>query len=567
MEEFTFGTLATDELKLVHHRTARRGLQHRHALDPLDPAPDQPVTITARLGPDLPADRVACYFTLDGSEPVGSRGVASNGQTVILKQIQVIWDTLVWAYTTCWTATLPAQPEGTVVRYRISAWSDGSSMPETFADWPEVQVTAERAADAFFHGRPLPEMATGDPARGHTFTYHVDRLTPPTWAREAVIYQVFVDRFYPSRGQAWQQTHDLASLCGGTLWGVVEKLDYIAELGANCIWLSPIFPSPSHHGYDATDLHRVAPRLGGDEALRALIDQAHGYGIRVLLDFVCNHVSSQHAIFQDALNKPRSRYRDWFTFDDSTIGYRAFFGSPGMPQINVGNRDARQWLIDAARFWLREYGVDGFRLDYANGPGPDFWSDFWSACKAESPDCFCFGEVVDAPDALRCYAGRMDGCLDFHLGDALRRTYALGRWGEDAFGRFLVRHQAYFPDNFVMPTFLDNHDTDRFLFLAGGDGDALRRAAAVQMRLPGPPIIFYGTEVGLIQRRSTRDGGLHLSREPMVWGHGQDQELLAWYKRLIRERHNASLPGYCSGAPLTPQSWGELSLLPPGLGG
>jgi len=208
-----------------------------------------------------------------------------------------------------------------------------------------------------------------------------------------------------------------------------------------------------------------------------------------------------------------------------------------MPQVNLANPAARAWLIDTARYWLREFGVDGYRLDHANGPGPDFWTDFWAACKAEKPDCYCFGEVVDAPVVQRTYTGRLDGCLDFFAGDALRRTFALGRWTEDHLQRFLDRHAAYFPDDFVRPTFLDNHDMDRFLYLAGGDKEALRRAAAVQMQLPGPPIIYYGTEVGLGQARTTREGmGLHFSRVPMAWGADQDRELLAYYKALIRER-------------------------------
>jgi cyclomaltodextrinase len=504
------------------------------------------VTLTVTAGPDLAAEHVACYYTLDGSEPAGAHGVASNGQALMLERIEVVWDTLVWGYLTRWQGRLPAQQEGTVVRYRIGAWADDG--PETFADWPKVQDTAERAAAAFFRGEPLPDVSSpshaggieggiGDPSRGHTFTYHVDRLGPPAWAREAVIYHIFVDRFYPGQGRDWLQTDDLRGFCGGTLWGIAEKLDYVADLGATCLWLSPIFPSPSHHGYDATDLNHAEPRLGGDEALRDLVAQAHHRDIRVLLDLACNHISNQHPIFQEALSDPASPYRDWFTFDDSEIGYRTFFGVPSMPQVNAANPEARRWLMDVARFWLREFDVDGYRLDYANGPGPDFWPDFWAACKAEKPDCFCFGEVVDAPDAQLAYVGRLDGCLDFHVGDALRRTFALGTWSETELERFLARHRAFFPENFLMPTFLDNHDMDRFLYIAQGNKEALRRAAAAQMRLPGPPIIYYGTEVGLSQTRGTREGhGLHVSRVPMTWGEEQDRELLAYYQALVRER-------------------------------
>jgi cyclomaltodextrinase len=537
VEEFIFGTLATDELKLVHHRAGRRGVHHRHNLTPRDPAPGQPVIVAVTIGPDVTVDGAACYYSADGGELAGSRGASINGQVVLLDPVDLVWDTLAWSYVARWEGVLPPQPAGTIVRYRISAWNDER---EIWAEWPEIDRAAEQAAAAFFRGDALPETPAGDPASGRTFAYSVDHLTPPDWARRAVIYQIFVDRFYPGLGQGWRQTTDLRGFCGGTLWGVAEKLDYVAGLGVDCIWLTPIFVSSTHHGYDATDLTRVEPRLGGDEALRTVINEAHARGIHVLLDFVCNHVSHHHPFFVAASTDPASRYRDWFYFDDSEVGYRTFFGTPTMPKVNLGNPDARRWMIDTALTWVRDFDVDGYRLDHANGPGPDFWTDFWTACKAEKPDCFCFGEVVDAPDTQRTYAGRLDGVLDFHTGDALRRTYALGSWSEAELTRFLERHLAFFPDDFLLPTFIDNHDMDRFLQLAGGDKDALRRAATAQMQLPGPPIIYYGTEVGLTQTVSTTGGlGLHVNRVPMVWGTDQDQELLAFYRTLIRERRAA----------------------------
>jgi cyclomaltodextrinase len=347
---------------------------------------------------------------------------------------------------------------------------------------------------------------------------------------------VFVDRFYPGDGHPWLKPDSLRGFFGGTLWGVRDRLDYIVNLGATCLWLSPTWQSPSHHGYDVTDYTQVEPRLGGNEALHRLVEAAHARGLRVLLDMVCNHISSRHPIFQEAHANPNSTYRNWFTFDDSAIGYRSFFGTASMPQINVAYGPARQWLIDTARYWLREFSVDGYRLDYANGPGPSFWSDFRAGCRAEKPDCFCFGEIVDQPSALLPYIGRLDGCLDFHIGEAIRKTFAYRVWTDDDFERFLARHDEFFnrEGDFIRPTFIDNHDMDRFLFAAQGDKSALRRAAAAQMRLSGPPIIYYGTEVGLSQRRSKGDSfGLEVSREPMLWGSAQDSELLAYYQSLI----------------------------------
>jgi hypothetical protein len=534
--DFIFGTLATDELKLIHHRVLRRGVQHNHDMTPRDPQPGDVVTFTVRVGQDVDAEHVSLYYTTDGSSPEGKRGASPNGHVLNMQRVDYVWDTLAWAYVAVWQGTLPPQPEGAVVRYRIGAWS-AAGEGEIFADYPEFKATTERAAAAFFKGEPVPKDLPPTAARVDTFTFHVDRYAPPQWAKDSVIYQIFVDRFYPGDGRAWLQPKDLMGFFGGTLWGVRDKLDYLSDLGVTCLWLTPTFPSPTHHGYDVTDYLHVEPRMGGDEALHALVEAAHARGIRVLLDMVCSHLSNEHPYFVDALHDPRSPYREYFTFDQNDpIGYRAFFGVASMPSINPISIAARRWLCEVAQYWLREFDVDGYRLDHANGAGPDFWADFQAACKAVKPDCLCFGEVVETPDVLRAYIGRLDGLLDFQVEDALRKVYAYGTMSEREFEALLERHYAYFPPEFVLPTFLDNHDMDRFLYAAGENKEALRRAAAAQMRLPQPPIIYYGTEVGLSQDSGKGVFGLEVSRLPMLWGDAQDKALLAYYKGLIMGR-------------------------------
>ena len=533
--DFIFGTLTTSELRLLHHSLLRQGLQHAHTMTPLDPLPDQPVTLTVRAGQKLPVQDMAAYYTTDGSSPSGSRGVATNGQAVSLRCIDQEWDIPAWGYVAHWAGDIPGQPDNTTVRYRISAWMEGGD--EYCADWPDFAATVERAAALSSRGKSLADLPFVVAPGGNVFTYHVDHFTTPLWAKNAVIYHIFVDRFYPGDGKKWQQTRDLHKFFGGTLWGVRDKLEYIANLGVDCIWLSPTWVSPTYHGYDIADYYKTAPRLGGDEAMRALIEAAHARGIRVILDLVCNHCSNKHPYFVEALANPQSRYRNWFTFDDSEVGYRSFFGVKNMPKINLENPEAAAWMIDIAQFWLREFDADGYRLDYANGVGSNFWSGFRVACRQVKPDSFIFGEIIEAPSAQRAYVGRLDGLLDFHLEDALRKTYAWGAMTEAEFEQFARLHYAYFPPDFLMPTFLDNHDMDRFLFIAKNDKAALRRAATAQFRLPGPPILYYGTEVGLSQQAGKSEGrGLEESRLPMLWGEEQDANLLHFYRELIQAR-------------------------------
>jgi hypothetical protein len=537
--DFIFGTFASDQLKLVHHRVSRRGIQHNAHISPRDPQPGQDVTVRVRIGGDTAVEQVAIYYTDDGSEPRGNRGEVENGHIALMTQIGIEWDAISWSYVALWEGTIPAKHDGITVRYRISGWRADDA--EIYADYPDVQRTAETAAGAFFDGKEPSDVVVGDPHIGTTFSYHVDRLHVPEWARDAIIYHIFVDRFYPGDGKSWLQTDDLNGICGGTLWGIRDKLDYIADLGVNCVWLSPIWIAPSHHGYDVIDYQRIDPRLGGDEALKGFVNEAHRHGIRVLLDFVPNHISNENPIFLSAKDAVNSPYRDWFTFDDSAIGYRTFFAVKTMPQVNLQNLAARQWMLDIARYWIREFDIDGYRLDYASGPALDFWTDFRGAIRAEKADAFCFGEVVDAPDALLSYVGRLDGCLDFFTGELLRKAYAWKTIDEADAKQILERHRAYYPSDFILPTFLDNHDMDRFLLIAQNDKAALIRAAQTQMRLPAPPIIFYGTEIALKQTHSVKDGGgLHMSRVPMAWGDEQDRDVLSEYKHMIAERQRIS---------------------------
>ncbi len=539
--DFIFGTLATDAQRLGAMKAELAGIAHRHRIEPIDPLPNHPVQLWVSLGPHIPADRVSCYFTTDGSEPEGEHGVAAGGsQVAAFSRHSVRWETFLWGYLEEWDAEVPAQPAGTTVRYRIEAWSslNGESTwaSEIIGSTPgDGTVVGDVSPGDIYLGAVGVEFGLTFVRRARTFAFRVDDDHVPDWLYDGLIYQVFVDRYCPGEGREFAHVDDPNAFYGGTIACVTEQIEQIAALGASIIWLSPIFASPSHHGYDTTDFYAVEPRLGSMEDLRALLDAAHTRGIRVLLDFTANHISDQHPAFQAAYHDPHSPTRDWFTFTNYPETYISFFGVRSLPQIDSDHPEARQALIDAAVFWLQQ-GVDGFRLDYALGPSHAFWVDFRAAMRRVRADAVMIGEAVEAADLLRTYTGRLDGCLDFLLLQALRLFFGFHEIRASHFDSFVRRHLSAFPPDFVLPSFLDNHDMNRFLWIVGGDRRRLKLAALCQYTLPHPPILYYGTEVGLGQRRDVRheDGSGHPeeSRLPMLWGEEQDRDLLNFYRRL-----------------------------------
>lgn len=508
MNDFVFGTLATDALRLAHVLELRSGVTHRSARRPRDPQPGEPVQLDLWVGPQQPFDRAWLYWSVDGSDPLGRVGVASQGQAAALQPAETSWDTLVWGYRRRFTVTLPGQPAGTVLRYRLSA-ADGDGN-EVFAD------------------------------RGAWYALYVADDPPPEWAQDAIIYQIFVDRFNPGPRHSWQQPDSPSGFYGGRLAGITARLDHVASLGANVLWLTPIFPSPSHHGYDATDLFEIEPRLGTKADLAELLAAAHARSMRVLFDFVPNHWSSAHASFQAARNDRNSPYYRWYNFRHWPDEYEAFFDVPNLPQLNLRHPPARQHILDAAAYWLA-FGVDGYRVDHAIGPSPDFWADFRRVTRQAHPDCWTFGEVVEPSDAQIAFEGLLDGCLDFMLLDAMRQTFVSGLWGAARFSTFLDRQEAFFPRTFSRPSFLDNHDMNRILWAVQGDKRKLKAAALCQFTLAGPPVIYYGTEVGLSQVLDVRQGDYIIPEEarlPMLWGSDQDGDLLSFYRDLCRLRNH-----------------------------
>lgn len=518
MQDFVFGALETDANTLAAERQRWSGLRHHHAMEPLDPQPGQPVTITVTAGRDALVERVTAYVTIDGSQPAGAQGVASHGFAVDLQRIETRFQPLYWDFAELWQGQIPGQPEGTHVRYVI----EGGSL---WSNEPRIDGTSEART---------------------TYGYTVDRFQPPAWAHEAVVYQVLVDRFAPAPDR-WLEPAEMETFIGGALRGVIDALDYIARLHVDALWLTPIFRAGSYHGYDTIDYFEIEPRFGTKADLAELVEKAHSRGLRVILDFVANHSSDQFPLFQQALADPASPARQLYDFSPAyQHGYRCFFTAANMPQFDHDHPEARRYLLDAARYWLREFGVDGYRLDYAAGPSHDFWSAFGAACKETTPHCWIFGEVTQGSDSLRTYSGRLDGCLDFGFTRQVRLLCAAPALliPVSGFAAAVQRTQRYFPASFTRPAFIDNHDMNRFLWAAGNDKQLLRMAAALLLGFGGTPILYYGTEVGLSQPRA-KGHYREEARHPMLWGDSQDAALLAHFRRLIafRRSHAALVYG------------------------
>jgi glycosidase len=382
------------------------------------------------------------------------------------------------------------------------------------------------------------------------------------WFRKAIIYQIFIDRFAGYQANAdWQKPIFL----GGNIPGVTGRLQYLHDLGINTIWLSPVFKNTAYHGYHVTDFYSTDKRFGTEQQLRELVRQAHQRNIRVILDFVPNHCSRKHPFFIKARQDRHSEYRKWFYFNNLNNKYLCFLHFPELPKINLDHAPARSHLIGAAHYWLST-GIDGFRLDHAVGPSHRFWKIFGQEVKSVNPDAVLIGEAwlegidrtilntihirykylrwlfkINPEDIEREYLGEFDGVLDFFFRHRITEYIA---WKDDPqqyesrIRTVILKHYARFPETYYLPSFIENHDMNRFLYDAGQNRDKLKSALKLQFSLPQPPILYYGTETGLSQDEPISENVPFSdlqARKPMPW-ESLDYDMVNYCKELINER-------------------------------
>ncbi|MEW9701380.1 glycoside hydrolase family 13 protein [Paenibacillus sp. SI8] len=358
------------------------------------------------------------------------------------------------------------------------------------------------------------------------FLHAKERIVPPAWACEAVIYQVFPDRYHngdpgndPPNTAAWHSEPTHRNTFGGDLQGIIDKLDHIQAVGANVLYLTPIFESPSSHKYDTSNYYRIDPAFGTADTLKALVDRCHSRGIRVVLDAVFNHSGNGFAPFVEAKEKgAASPYYGWFHFIDpqsevgNPLSYRAFGFEPNMPKLNTGHPMAANYLIEAALYWTKEAGIDGWRLDVANEVDHEFWRAFRRRLKAVRPDIWMIGEVWH--DALPWLGGdQFDSVMNYPLRTLALDFFVNRQIDKSSFTKALIRLLMQYPDpiNANLFNMLGSHDTARLITECNGCKDVLKRLLVFQYTFPGVPSIYYGDEIGMA------GGGDPECRRTMVW--------------------------------------------------
>ena len=383
------------------------------------------------------------------------------------------------------------------------------------------------------------------------YNHRADRLSVPDWTENAVVYNIFPDSFADGRrslsgraGEADFQGETCLSRLGGTLNGVRENLDYLRELGFNCLYLNPIFAASSYHKYDTLDYFRIDPTRGTEDDFRALVKEAHRLGMRVLIDGVFNHIGWKHPFFQDVLKRGKaSPYWSWFYAlpehprypDEGEMPeYACFSYVPQMPKTDTSCPEMRDYFCNVGAYWVREFDVDGWRLDVANEMDDGFLRAFREAVKREKPDALVIGEVWENA-AHFVNHGLMDGAMNYDFRRFCRQFFAEGSIDAAEFDLRLSSLLTRYPRQMLSAqlNLLDSHDVSRFLTLCGGDRARMEQAVLFQMSFPGMPCVFYGDEKGL------EGASENEYRRPMDFGRADGLEEA--YRRMIalRKEHPA----------------------------
>lgn len=350
-----------------------------------------------------------------------------------------------------------------------------------------------------------------------------------------VFYEIFVRAFNDSNGDGI-----------GDIKGVTQKLDYLQSMGIKGLWLMPINPSPSYHGYDITDYFSINPDYGTLDDYKELLKEAHKRDIMVVMDLVINHTSTEHPWFKEAANDVNSKYRDYYFWSKDSnlenetspisakpwnkIGndyYYALFWS-GMPDLNYNTKEVREEMKKIAKFYL-DLGVDGFRLDAAKWIFNDdvnnivWWKEFNNYLKSVNKNAVLVGEIWDNADKISIYEDSLDGAFDFtdaeNIVGSVSNSFMtlLSSQLKDNFDLYKESGK-----NFVISPFLTNHDMGRVMNRVS-DIEKAKMAAAIYLTLPGTPYVYYGEETGMTGAKPDEQ-----IRQPFIWDNKDMQKNSSW---------------------------------------
>ena len=356
------------------------------------------------------------------------------------------------------------------------------------------------------------------------------------WKEDAVIYMVFVRMFHGSASGSGSGS------CSGTLQGdfqgLIQKLPYLKELGVNVLWIMPINPGPTSHGYASTAHFDVEPDYGTLTDWDAFTAAAHKLGLKVMLDMVANHTSDQHPLFRAAIANESSVLRDWYVFNpgNATRPFEYAFDFSTLPSLNYNNPLVRRLFLDYIDFWM-EHGVDAFRCDIASFVPPSFWRAARRRVIGRRPGGAILAEII--PPSPGFFDEQFDLAYHSHLYWNFKDIFAK-TGGLDSFNGAMTAAEHFIQDssikyarekidpaNVLTMRYLDTQDEDRFLLQAGRKVEVLQAAAGALLTMPGTPMVYYGDEQGLEQGRGQ-----------MLFGADGDEALHDHYRRVLMIRNN-----------------------------
>lgn len=394
---------------------------------------------------------------------------------------------------------------------------------------------------------------------GKTLSYFImpwmnpaDVCTTPSWVNDTVWYQIFPERFCngdpsidPENVKPWQSgkvgMHDFY---GGDIKGIRDKIPYLKDLGITGIYLNPVFESTTNHKYNTRNYKLVDPHFGTNEELRALVDEAHAAGIRVMLDAVFNHTGYDHPMWLDVLEKGQeSKYAQWYMVNkwpiergrDTKDGrYYSFAFAEYMPKLNTNNPEVQDYLLDIIKFWIDTFDIDGLRFDVGNEVSHSFLKAIRYMTKRIKNDFYLLGEIWH--DSISWLLGdEYDSVMNYPLTTAIADFWVYKNRDRQSFEYDINRcfTMYYSQVNDVLFNLLDSHDTNRLFDKCHKNIDIFYQQLAVLFTMPGSPCIYYGTEVAL-------DGGYDPDcRRCMPWSDidaGKLDDKLSEMKSLISMR-------------------------------